>query len=48
MLCRNCYREVPDGSKFCSECGARLGENGKVLQTLSQIENDSTESGFVH
>ncbi len=22
MLCRSCYREIPDGTKFCPECGA--------------------------
>ena len=24
MLCKNCYKEVPDGTKFCPECGTPL------------------------
>ena len=31
MLCRNCFKMIPDEAKFCPECGAKLGEDGEVL-----------------
>ena len=26
MICKNCNKEIPDGSKFCMECGAKQDE----------------------
>lgn len=26
MLCRNCGNQIPDGLRFCTECGAPIGE----------------------
>ena len=26
MNCKNCYQEIPDGSKFCPHCGAKQNE----------------------
>ena len=34
MNCMNCGKELPDGAKFCSECGAQLG----VLPTKADAE----------
>ncbi len=28
MFCQKCWKEIPDGSAFCGECGARAGEDG--------------------
>ena len=28
MLCPNCQKEIADGSKFCYNCGAKLGAEG--------------------
>lgn len=27
MFCKNCGKEIPDGSKFCSECGSQVTSN---------------------
>lgn len=29
MFCPYCYREIPDGSIFCPECGERLPQSGR-------------------
>lgn len=34
MFCKFCGNQLPDGSKFCTRCGARLDEN-------QQNQNDS-------
>jgi len=34
MICPNCGKEVPDGSKFCPYCGAKL--EGNVTSQSSQ------------
>ena len=31
MFCKNCGKENPEGTQFCSECGSRLGE--EVIQS---------------
>lgn len=38
MLCRNCYREIPDGTKFCPECGAST--EASVNASLGNAEKD--------
>ena len=27
MFCRNCGKQIPNDSAFCSECGARVGSD---------------------
>lgn len=29
MQCPNCHNEVPEGTKFCGECGAMINENSQ-------------------
>jgi TM2 domain-containing membrane protein YozV len=43
MLCPNCGRQIPDGSKFCPYCGAKLSlagepEESQVQTVLSEEE----------
>jgi len=43
MFCPNCGKEIPDGSKFCQYCGAKLSltgesEGGQVQSVLSEEE----------
>ena len=35
MNCKNCYQEIPDGSKFCPHCGAKQNE----VQHNAELEN---------
>ena len=35
MICPNCRKEIPDGSKFCSFCGAAL-EKTKAPETVQE------------
>ena len=50
MLCRNCFREIPDGTKFCPECGApteasvnAAGGNPNDLSNLPPLEPGTYE-----
>ena len=29
MLCRNCDKKIPDGSRFCPVCGAKTEDTNK-------------------
>ena len=31
MFCPNCGKEIPDGSRFCTQCGNPTGESVKVV-----------------
>lgn len=50
MFCWKCGKELPDGAKFCSDCGERTGENLKetgentvqVKDSLQTVSNGST------
>ena len=42
MNCKNCYQEIPDGSKFCPHCGAKQNEvqpNAEQENTIPTIPN---------
>ena len=41
MLCRNCYREIPDGTKFCPKCGAPTGAS-----VNASLGNEGNDGGF--
>ena len=49
MNCKNCYQEIPDGSKFCPHCGAKQNEvqpnaeqeNAAGYQDVSGYQNNS-------
>lgn len=34
MICHNCYKEIPDGSAFCSNCGAMMPRTVQTTQTV--------------
>ena len=38
MLCRNCYKEIPDGTKFCPECGAPADVNMNAPDTAQPAQ----------
>ena len=37
MFCQNCGTQLPDGSKFCGSCGARIGGNQPVQQVNQPV-----------
>lgn len=37
MFCQNCGTQIPDGSKFCGSCGARVGGSQPVQQINQPI-----------
>nr|WP_296066234.1 CD225/dispanin family protein [uncultured Mediterraneibacter sp.] len=40
MNCKNCYQEIPDGSKFCPHCGAKQNEvQANEVQPNAEQEN---------
>lgn len=42
MFCRNCGKEIVDGSKFCAECGTKFDvENTSVENTVANIESNA-------
>lgn len=46
MICPNCKKEVPDGTKFCIYCGAAIGDGAQVQSTpagtqFAGLENQS-------
>ena len=56
MNCKNCYQEIPDGSKFCPHCGAKQNEVQPNAEQENAVKNDpvqatgaakTTENGFV-
>lgn len=38
MFCRNCGAEVPDGSRFCPECGSSLSESPVYVSSQNQTQ----------
>ncbi|MBT3227045.1 MAG: AAA family ATPase [Deltaproteobacteria bacterium] len=36
MKCLNCQSDIPDGSKFCKECGTKLSSATSALTTLNE------------
>lgn len=45
MLCRNCYREIPDGTKFCPECGAPTEASANAAMG-NNLQDQMAQSGF--
>mgnify|MGYP003291198573 CR=1 FL=1 len=41
MFCSNCGKMLPDGAKFCAECGAKA-----EIQAVQQTDNQKTEQDF--
>ena len=39
MLCPNCKKEIPDGSAFCSSCGANFGAPAQPVNYAQPVYN---------
>lgn len=37
MFCSNCGNQIPDGTKFCPNCGAATGENATSQATATPV-----------
>lgn len=46
MFCTKCGKELPDGSKFCSECGNMIGTN--VSLNINDIANKVKQNQIDH
>lgn len=44
MYCPNCKTEIPEGSKFCNECGLSIGAAEKIAQEIYSTIPSPTES----
>jgi rRNA maturation endonuclease Nob1 len=42
MFCQNCGKEIPDGSKFCPECGASISTPKEEVKEESKVEEKPT------
>lgn len=41
MFCKECGVEIPDDSKHCPECGAKLVTEAQVMDTVVTVEKES-------
>lgn len=41
MFCTNCGKKIPDGSKFCPECGAKLNVNSAPSYQSSKVNENN-------
>lgn len=47
MICSTCNNEIPDGSKFCNQCGTKIEERGKTCPNLEcRRQNLPSEANF--
>lgn len=46
MYCRNCGKEIPDGSSFCPECGASQRDDVQV-QNVRTVESKTNTKSIV-
>lgn len=44
MICPNCKKEVPDGTKFCIYCGAAVGDAPQVQSTPAGTQTAGLDS----
>lgn len=47
MKCSNCFQEIPDGSKFCPNCGAHQSETPVNDTVNTQAESTAQEESAV-
>lgn len=45
MFCKNCGKEVSDGTKFCPNCGAQLGGAEQQASGTQQTTYTGTVNG---
>ena len=45
MVCKNCKKDIPEGNKFCTECGTKVGAVPKKEEQVEivYIEDKKTE-----
>ena len=48
MYCKHCGREIGDGQRFCSYCGARQQENGPDQVPPQPDGTTATQTGNYH
>ncbi|MDQ1434738.1 MAG: hypothetical protein QOF59_1554 [Actinomycetota bacterium] len=48
MLCARCGHQNPEDARFCSSCGAPLGDNEDTTLTLSAVEAATEEDELEH
>lgn len=44
MNCKNCYQEIPDGSKFCPHFGAKQNEVQPNAEQENAVKNDPVQA----
>jgi hypothetical protein len=48
VLCARCGHQNPEDARFCSSCGAPLGDNEDTTLTLSAVEAATEEDELEH
>ena len=46
MYCKNCGKEIADGSRFCSHCGADAMGNAPQQPVINVINNNTNTNKF--
>ena len=46
MICRNCKKNIPDGSELCPECGAKVSRES-VFKTPETKKKKSGKKGLL-
>ena len=48
MFCKNCGKEVADGTKFCPNCGAQIGAAAQTAEPKTAEPKTETYTGTVN
>ncbi|MBR2876073.1 MAG: zinc-ribbon domain-containing protein, partial [Clostridia bacterium] len=47
MICKNCNKEIPDNSNFCTGCGAPVEHMQAPQPFVPQQKNNSTKKTLI-